>query len=400
VAEHVQSGLDHLVSLGLSPFRGCKYGILTHAAAVDRHGRHLLSILADALGDPYRVFGPEHGLWSTHQDMEAVEGYDDPLFGWKIHSLYGANKESLCPAAELLMGLDVLFVDLQDVGARYYTYYATALRFLSMLSGSSTRVLLLDRPNPIDGATTEGGGLDPALHSFVGELSVPHRHGLTLGELVRLGKQQARLDVDLQVIPLVGWNPLGFFEESKLLWVPPSPNMPTVDTACVYPGMCLLEGTNLSEGRGTTTPFLLFGAPFLRPLEMARELEKMDLIRGCTLVPSVFRPEFGQKWTGTVCRGLRVAVTNRRTFRSLPLALGILAVAHRLHPEFAWRTQTYEFEETPAIDLLLGNRSIRRGLESGQPIGELVYELETGHPVSSAELEACHLYHRPAGGLS
>jgi uncharacterized protein YbbC (DUF1343 family) len=332
--------------------------------------------------------------------MEPVEGRDDPLFGWKIHSLYGANRESLSPAPELLKDLDVLFVDLQDVGARYYTYYATVLRFLSMLSGSSTRVLLLDRPNPIDGVTTEGGGMDSMLHSFVGELNVPHRHGLTLGELVRLGKLQARLDVDLQVIPLVGWNPLGFYEESGLLWVPPSPNMPTVDTACVYPGMCLLEGTNLSEGRGTTTPFLLFGAPFLRPLEMARELEEMGLTRGCTLVPSVFRPEFGLKWTGTICRGLRITVTDRRTFRSLPLALGILALARRLHPEFVWRTQTYEFEETPAIDLLLGNRRIRQDLEAGRPIGELVHELESRHPVSSADMETCRLYRRPMGGLS
>jgi len=308
--------------------------------------------------------------------MEAVEDSQDPLFGLKVDSLYGHTEESLAPGAELLGGLDLLLADLQDIGTRYYTYAATLVKLMQVADGTGTHVVVLDRPNPINGVDEEGGLVEEELASYVGELPVPQRHGLTMGELARLSQQRLDLDVELTVVRLRGWNRTRYFDELDLLWIPPSPNMPRVETALVYPGLCLLEGTNVSEGRGTTTPFELFGAPWVDPLRLAARIEEELPAGGFILVPCCFRPQFG-KWAHQVCRGLRLVVRDRSAFRPLAFGLALVKWLYALHPDdFDWRRECYEFvRDRLAIDLLMGRRGLKERLERGDEVAGLCEDL-------------------------
>ncbi len=391
------TGLDVLVGEEFDCCRNARIGVLTNQCGVDSQGIHLVEHLLKRGLEPSLLFGPEHGLWSTHQDMEPVQGMLDPVFRLPVESLYGNSEGSLAPAREKLAGIDVLLIDLQDIGTRYYTYAATVAKTLRVACGTSLRIVLLDRPNPIDGVTVEGGLPHPSLRSYVGELPVPHRHGLTLGELATGCVDDEQLDVDLTVIAPRGWDRTRYLDEQlpgawpedigsgrtgsspqkAPLWIPPSPNMPTVETAVVYPGLCLLEGTNVSEGRGTTTPFLLFGAPFVDAERLKTSLRNELPDGGFVVTSACFRPQFG-KWAGRLCNGLRLHVTERSRFRPLRFGMALVKWLALLFPaDFQWRTQTYEFvDDRLAIDLLLGHPGARERLEAGGAVEEVAAEME------------------------
>ena len=378
-ATSVRNGLDQMVAQDFEGLTGKRFGVLCNQATVDSSGTHLLSHLAARNLSPTVIFSPEHGLWSTHQDMEAVEGTQDPIFRMPVISLYGAALDTLSPAQQHLDRLDLLVADLPDIGTRYYTYAATVVRCLAVAAGTGTEVLLLDRPNPIDGVTLEGGPPHPSLRSFVGELTVPHRHGMTLGELAEMANRD--LQCKLTIEPVQGWNRRQYGDESGAFGVPPSPNMPTIETAIVYPGMCLLEGTNVSEGRGTTTPFMVCGAPWVKAHELATAIRRELPNCGAIVTPAAFRPEF-QKCAKEVCRGLRIRVTDRSRFHSLAFGIAVVKWLYHLHPgDFEWRSQEYEFvRDKLAIDLLFGNLQPRIMLERGDKVQDIVALLERSLP--------------------
>jgi uncharacterized protein YbbC (DUF1343 family) len=352
--------------------RGARIGVLAHAASVDRRARHAVARLAEQADYRLtRLFAPEHGLWGHEQDMEPVRETVDPWTGLPVVSLYGGDRDSLRPRPEQLDGLDAVVVDLQDVGSRYYTFIYTMSYVMEVAGERDVPVVILDRPNPIDGATLEGPPLDPALSSFVGRFPLPVRHGMTVGEVARLFRGEFGVACDLRVVPVAGWSRRRDFAGTGLPWVPPSPNMPTLATARVYPGGCLVEGTNLSEGRGTTTPFELVGAPWLDGRELARRLDAESL-PGVVFRPASFRPMF-QKHAGLPCGGVQVIVTDPATFRPFATYLVLLREARSLDSRrFAWREDAYEFEtDRPAIDYLLGREHLRERLEAGAAIDEL-----------------------------
>jgi uncharacterized protein YbbC (DUF1343 family) len=357
---------------------GQRIGLVTHPAAVDRRLRHACEVLTAAPGVTLAaLFGPEHGLLAESQDLVAVGEGDDPYTGLRSYSLYGETPESLRPTEEQLQGLDTLVIDLQDVGSRYYTFQATMLYCLEAAAQLDMRVVVLDRPNPLGGQSIEGPLLQPGFESFVGPHAILTRHGMTLGELGMLYNAERGLGVDLEVVACSDWQGDMDFEQTGLPWVMPSPNMPTVDTAFAYPGMCLLEGTNISEGRGTTRPFELFGAPWIDGRKLCRLLGEENL-PGVAFRPAWFRPAF-HKFAGHLCAGAQVHVLDRAVFQPVRTGLAVLTALRALSGEqFAWRTEPYEFvRDRPAIDLLFGSSRERLALEAGRPAREIARDWES-----------------------
>jgi uncharacterized protein YbbC (DUF1343 family) len=354
-----------------APLRGLRVGLVTHPAAIDPHFRHAADLLAEAPGVRLAaLFGPEHGLRGEAQDLIGVPD-GGPAAGPRVHSLYGATADSLQPTAEQLRGLDALVIDLQDVGSRYYTFQATMLYCLEAASRHGLLTVVLDRPNPLGGEAVEGPTLQPGSESFVGAHPVATRHGLTIGELARLYQKERGLGGELHVVPCEGWRRDMDFDGTGLPWVLPSPNMPTVETAYVYPGQCLIEGTNLSEGRGTTRPFELCGAPWIDAAALADRL-RAEGLPGVAFRPAWFRPTF-HKFAGRDCGGVQLHVTDRAAFRPVRTGLAVLAALRDLSGErFAWRAEPYEFvADPPAIDLLFGSSRERLALEAGRPPAEI-----------------------------
>ncbi len=343
-----------------------------------------------------RLFGPEHGVDGRAIYMEAVGDSVHPPTGLPVVSLYGRSVESLKTRPEDLEGLDAVIFDVADVGARYYTFVWTMLLAMEACAEAGLRFVVCDRPNPIGGAV-EGAPQEAEYLSFVGLHPIAVRHGLTAGELARLLSAERHIGVDLHVIPAAGWTRETPFVTTGLPWVAPSPNIPTTATALVYPGMCLLEGTNLSEGRGTTRPFEVFGAPWLSATACAEALNALGLA-GMRFLPTTFRPMF-DKHAGQICGGAQIHVTDPSAYRSFETGLRILDTSRRLAPrEFRWRTEPYEFDARPAIDLLTGSRSFRETLEAGHdPSGEIARHDEAARAFA-ARREAFVLYpdRRPA----
>jgi uncharacterized protein YbbC (DUF1343 family) len=362
--------------------RGARVGVLTHSAAVDRRGRQTLAVLEELGVSPALIFSPEHGLDAYAQAEEAVSTSNGApgASRWSapIVSLYGDTKESLSPTSEDLSKIDLLLIDLADVGSRYYTFAWSALLATRAAAAANVHTLVLDRPNPISGnpATLEGAPQRDGFLSFVGLEPLPVRHAMTIGELVAhfcekdgltLGSEGA-----VSVIPTQGWERHRTAEAWGRPFVMPSPNMPTLETALVYPGGCLLEGTNLSEGRGTTAPFQLVGAPFLDGDALAEALVKVG-VTGAQVRPVSFRPMF-DKHAGKVCQGVMLHVTDALFFRPLSTYLALITLARAQAPDkFAFRTETYEFEATiPAFDLLTGSAAAREAIEAGASPDEVV----------------------------
>jgi uncharacterized protein YbbC (DUF1343 family) len=367
----LRTGLEVLWHSRFAALRGKRIGLVTHPAALGVDWGTAAELFAEAPDlELVRLFGPEHGLAGAAQDLEGVtEEPRDPITGVPIVGLYGDTFESLKPTPEQLRGLDVLVIDLQDVGSRYYTFQATMLYCLEACAAVGLPVMVLDRPNPLGGVEVEGPTVRPGFESFVGVHPIPTRHGMTIGELARLYKAERVPGVALTVVPCEGWTRSDGWRDR--FWFPPSPNMPTVATAAVYPGMCLIEGTNLSEGRGTTQPFEYVGFPGIDPRELADRLNGHSY-PGARYLPVTFRPTF-QKHARQSCGGVFVAVWDRGSFRSVKGGLLVLMTFRELLGEkFRWRTERYEFvDDKPAIDLLFGSDRERLALEAGDSWREI-----------------------------
>ncbi len=368
----VSPGLEVLAARRFRPLAGRRVGLVCNPTSVTRDLVHAADLLHAAPGVRLAaLFGPEHGVRGDAQYMAAVGGERDPRTGLPAHSLYGATRESLRPTRAQLDGIDVLVFDVQDVGARYYTYQATMMLCMEAAAEAGVAFVVLDRPNPIGGVLVEGPRLKPGFESFCGLHDLAVRHGMTVGELARLFREERGLDLDLEVVPCRGWRRARSFRNTGLPWVFPSPNMPTPETALVYPGMCLLEGTNLSEGRGTTRPFELFGAPWLDAHRLAGDLSREGL-RGVAFRPVSFVPTF-DKHAGVRCLGVELFVTDPARFQPFRAALAAVVHARAQDPaRFAWRTAPYEFVSgVLAFDLLCGSSREREAIEAGVTVSDL-----------------------------
>jgi uncharacterized protein YbbC (DUF1343 family) len=357
--ERIAQGDDEV----LSQLRGRRLALCAHPASVDSQLRHARQVL-EAQGLTICVlFGPEHGYGGEAQDMITVAD-DRAAAEPPVYSLYGDSEDALSPTLEQLTGIDTVVIDLQDVGARYYTFVWTAVLVLRAAARAGIETVVLDRPNPLGGVVVEGGPQRAGYRSFVGLCDVAVRHGMTIGELCHMVATVEGLD-NLHVVQMRGYQRQMDFAATGLPWVLPSPNMPTLETAQVYPGGCLLEGTNLSEGRGTTRPFEIWGAPFLDASQLAARVQAA----GVTLRPLSFSPTF-QKHAKQRCFGLQVHVRDSAQLRSYALYLRLIAAAAPLcHDAFAWRTTPYEFvSDRPAIDLLVGGPEFRTLVDAGQDI--------------------------------
>jgi uncharacterized protein YbbC (DUF1343 family) len=361
----VRTGLDILRHERFEGLRGSRLGLLYHPASVDCNTNLALDLFMKAEGiNLLRLFGPQHGILGQTQDnMVEWNSFRDKRTGLECCSLYGQHRK---PPAEMLSDLDVLVIDLQDVGARYYTFNWTMLLCMEACAEVGVKVMVLDRPNPINAKKREGRLLDMSFSSFVGMAPIPIRHGMTAGEIARMSN--TRIGCDLEVVWMDGYRREMWFEETGLPWVMPSPNMPTLETAVVYPGMCLLEGTELSEGRGTTRPFEIFGAPYIDARRLVECLAQYDL-PGVLFRSVNFEPTF-QKHAGVICGGAQIHVVDRDVFRPVLTAVTILSAVCREWPDdFAWKEPPYEYEtEKMPIDILFGGPELRRAVVNGDDV--------------------------------
>jgi uncharacterized protein YbbC (DUF1343 family) len=363
----VSVGLDLIGKNWPRKLAGSRVGLLTHPASVNRRFEHSVTLfLKSRKLELKALFGPQHGILGETQDnMVEWEGFRDARTGLPVFSLYGQTRR---PEPAMLKDIDVLAIDVQDVGARYYTFIWTMELCMQSCLEFRKSVVILDRPNPIGGYIVEGPVLNMAFSSFVGQRPLPVRHGMAVGEIGNYLQKEFYPSLDFHVIPIRGWKRKMWFDDTLLPWVMPSPNMPTLDTATVYPGMCLLEGTNLSEGRGTTRPFEIFGAPFIEPDLLTDRLRAFKL-PGVVFRPMYFQPTF-QKHAGRRCGGAQIHVINRNKFKPFKTGVAILKSAHDLYPEyFAWKQPPYEYEtEKMPIDILSGSDKLRTYIETGEDL--------------------------------
>ncbi len=365
----VRTGLDLIVRDWPRKFDGARIGLLVHPASVTRNLTHAVTISLQS--KKFRLtalFGPQHGIRGETQDnMIEWRGFRDENTGLPVYSLYGEVRQ---PSQEMLRDIDVMVIDLQDIGSRYYTFIWTLALVMTSCREAGKPVVVLDRPNPIGGSLTEGPVLDPNYRSFVGLYPLPVRHGMTIGEIA-LFLQSFNPGLDLTVIAMKGWRRQMWFEDTGLPWVLPSPNMPGVETAIVYPGMCLLEGTNLSEGRGTTRPFEIFGAPFINSDALIRKLSESRL-PGVIFRPHSFLPTF-HKFAGTLCGGAQIHVTERKKFRPFMTGVAVIKAVFDLYGDFfSWKSPPYEYEEKLLpIDILAGTDRVRRDIEEGRNLKDM-----------------------------
>ena len=365
---------------------GQRVGLLTNYASFTSEAIRTVDALSDAGAKSLVIFGPEHGFWGEVQYMET--GTDRPYRNLQIASLYGEDSgHHLFPAPADIAALDVLIVDLQDVGARYYTYYASMVNCMEVAAVVKTPVIVLDRPNPINGIDVEGKRLRPPFISFVGQYPISNRHGLTIGEIATFLNERQQIGCDLTVIWMKGWRRERWWDETGLPWDGPSPNIPSFETTIVFPGMGLFEGTMISEGRGTTRPFERFGAPWLDEFKLADALNELAL-PGVRFSPFVFLPQY-EKHAGARCHGAAIHVTDRKVFRPLEMAARAVKLCRDLAPDqFRWRTSTYEFANCSAIDTLTGGVAFRCIVDTGGDLDPLLAEWREDAAAFDAEKKA------------
>ena len=358
----VRLGSDLL--LASSRLKGARVGIVCNHASLDRGFLHIVDRLAAAPDVTLAaIFGPQHGFRSDVQDnMIETPHADDPARRVPVYSLYSETRE---PTAAMLAGLDFLVIDLQDIGARIYTYIYTMANCLRASARHGVRVIVCDRPNPIGGTDVEGALLVEGFESFVGQFPIPMRHGMTIGELARLFNEHFAIGASLEVVKMEGWRREMYSDATDLPWVMPSPNMPTLDTAIVYPGTVLFEGILISEGRGTTRPFELIGAPWIEAESFARQMNALEL-PGAYFRPAVFEPTF-QKHAKQTCGGCQIHVTDRQQFQPVLVGVALIAMFHQVDPaRFAWRQPPYQYEhDKMPIDILAGSEKLRAQIEAG-----------------------------------
>lgn len=367
----IESGLEIFLREHKNILRGQRVGLVTHAAAVTRDFSSNVDALRQSGVPITALFGPEHGWDGAGADAMAMADATDARTGLPIYSLYGVTQE---PNAEMLQAVDALVFDMQDVGARFYTFISTLDYVLRAAEKFAKAVIVLDRPNPINGIQIEGPLVDAGLQSFISHLPVPIRHGLTMGELARW-LAATRYQVEPQIIRMRNWRRAMWFDETGLPWIPLSPGMPRFETTIVYPGMCLLEGTNVSEGRGTALPFEICGAPWLDGYALARQLNRLEL-PGARFRAHAFTP-VAFKYRDIKCDGVQIHVTDRNALRPVYVGLHILAACRAQNPErFEFLATSWE-GASPHLDLLVGTARARKGLSAGEPIDDLVFDWET-----------------------
>lgn len=362
----LHTGLDILLASPNRHLKGKRVGLISNQTSLAADGQHsIIHLHQHPEIELTALFAPEHGLFGVAQDMETVGRETEPVTGLSIHSLYGADATSLTPEPDQFAELDSVVFDIQDIGSRYYTFIYTMANCMIACKQAGTRMVVCDRPNPINGLDVEGNLIGDGWHSFVGQYSLPNRHGMTAGELARLFNEHFEIGCELEVVPMEGWNRGQWYDQTGLTWVAPSPNMPTLATATVYPGMCLVEGTQISEGRGTTSPFEHCGEPGFDAHKLARHLNDMNL-SGILFRPQLFRPMF-QKHANQLCQGVFLQVTHREQFKPVQTGLAVVAACAEIYPvAFAWRIEPYEFvSDRLAIDLLYGNSEFREQVEAG-----------------------------------
>lgn len=354
-------------------FYKTKAGILTHPAGVSSDLKSSIEVILNSnLVELKAIFGPQHGFTGTQDNMIEWETFVHPELKIPVYSLYGEKRE---PEEEWLQNLDLLIIDLQDVGSRYYTFIWTMALCFKVCEKLNIPVLVLDRPNPISCNKIEGFLLDKKFSSFVGLHPLAIRHSMTIAEIALYFKENFYKNLNLNFILMENYKRSFYFIDTKLIWVMPSPNMPTEDTALVYPGMCLLEGTNLSEGRGTTKPFEIFGAPFYDE-KIEKEIKNLnsDVVY---FRPLYFEPTFN-KYKSEVCRGFQIHILNKKKFNSFKTGFLILKISYNLYPEkFKWKMPPYEYEyEKLPIDIIAGTDYLRLAIEKNIPLNEMEERME------------------------
>ncbi len=381
-------GLEILLEEQLERLAGRRAGLVASASSVDRD---LTSTVERLHRHPAvrltALFGPEHGLRGEAQAGEAVGAYTDPITGLPVYSLYGETQK---PTPDMLAGLDILVIDLPDGGVRFYTFLYTMAYVMQAAAEVGLPVLVLDRPTPLGGVRLEGPVLDPAYASFVGLYPIPIRYGMTVGEVAQLFNQAFGIGCDLTVVWMTGWQRRLWFDQTGLPFIPPSPNLPTLSAMTVYPGTCLVEGTNLSEGRGTAKPFEYIGAPWIDAHALAQAMNDLAL-PGVRFRPVHFVPTFS-KHRGEHCQGVQVYVCDRDRFRPVETALHLLAAVRGAYPDhFAWREPWSSGGHYP-IDLLSGGSAVRQHLNAMKPIPDLVSQWQ-GALQAFADLRAAFLHY-------
>ena len=358
----MQLGIENLIQNNLSLIEGKRIGLLAHPASVDSKGTHTLDLLKNAGAQITTLFGPEHGVKGLAQDMEAITS--DAEGNLPTYSLYGNSFESLSPSRDVLENIDVLVVDLQDIGSRYYTYIWTTALCMKACAAVGKKVIVCDRPNPLGGSVVEGMPQKEGFESFVGLYQLPVRHGMTIGEIMRYVNDMYSIGCNLDVIPMEGWSRDTLWPDLGLKWINPSPNMRSFEAALLYPGMCLIEGTNLSEGRGTDTPFEIIGAPFINAEKLVEAFATLEL-PGIIAEPASFMPTM-QKHPSKTCQGIKWRITDIQKFKPYQTGLAIIWIINQLYKDkgFEWRTERYEFvDDIPAIDLLTGSDYFRAHID-------------------------------------
>jgi uncharacterized protein YbbC (DUF1343 family) len=363
-------GLDVLLESNLDLLEGLRVGLIVNPASINSRFEHA----SDLFHQHPRInlttlFGPQHGIRAETQDnMIEWQTYRDTRTGLPAYSLYGETRK---PTPEMLADVDVLVFDIQDAGTRVYTFVYTMALAMEAARECGKRFIVLDRPNPIGGVQIEGNILEPEFQSFVGMFPIPMRHGMTIGELALMFNREFGIGCELEVIRMEGWRREMWYEDTKLPWVMPSPNLPTVDAAVVYPGSVMVEGTNVSEGRGTTRPFEIIGAPYIAPYELINEL-KRDNLAGLVFRPLHFEPTF-HKFAGEICGGIQIHVTDRSSFKPVITGVAIISAIRRLYPDaFEWKQPPYEYvyDKLP-FDVINGTSRLRDQIEADTPTPEI-----------------------------
>lgn len=360
----VQLGLEKLLEEVFASIKGERVGLICNQASVDHGFRHAADLIHDHSGIDLRaLFGPQHGIRGDVQDNMIETGHSrDRRTGLPVHSLYSETRE---PTDAMLEDIDVLIFDMQDVGCRIYTFVYTLANCMRAARRLGKKVVVCDRPNPINGTGVAGNILEPEYASFVGQFPLPTRHGMTVGELAQLFNQHFKLECDLEVIPMSGWKREFWLDDTDAPWVLPSPNMPTLDAATVFPGTVHFEGTQISEGRGTTKPFELIGAPYIDPDDYADQLNDLGL-PGVYFRSCVFQPTF-QKHAGVSCGGIQIHVLDRDSFEPWITGIALAKAAHDMYPDdFRWKEPPYEYvyDRNP-FDVISGTAKIREAFEKG-----------------------------------
>lgn len=389
----MKTGLDVLLQNPQRYLGKGSVGIVANPTTIDQNLAHAIDCFAEHPDINLKLlFGPEHGVRAAAQDMIGVGDEKDERTGLPVVSLYGKTFASLSPTAAQLEELDVLVFDIQDVGSRYYTYAATMALCMKAAEPMGVKIVVLDRPNPIGGERVEGGGLTPGLENFCALYPVPQRHGMSVGELARLYQTAFGIDCELEVVPCEGWRRAQYYDELGYPWVMPSPNMPTLETAIVYPGMCLLEGTALSEARGTTRPFELVGAPYVDGYALRDKLCALKL-PAIGFRPVSFEPTF-HKFAEQTCGGVQLHVSCRDNFEPYKTGLAVIWAVKQLWPDkFQWREGVYEFrDDEPAIDLLTGFKAVREAIDAGESFETVCENAFRGTEIYAANRQAALLY--------